>query len=75
VSTNVGSLFCLHGVKVFDEATLMAHCSAERYEQAPVVSVLVKVSKPSWLVGILPGARIITIKDLMASNQHSFIHN
>jgi hypothetical protein len=49
VSTNVKTMICLHGVKLFDEAVLMVHGMAGRYGQVPAVQMPVKTSVASFL--------------------------
>jgi hypothetical protein len=45
VSTNVGSLICLHRVKVLDEAASVAHGMDGSYGQGPIVPMVVKPPK------------------------------
>jgi hypothetical protein len=69
VSTNVESLIRLHGVKVFDLTVRLTHWTVgmRPYQWSP------KLLSLDYLVGFLPGARIIVIKVSMAFNQHIFV--
>jgi hypothetical protein len=49
VSTNVETMICLHGVKLFDEAVLMVHGTAGRYGQVPAVQMPVKTFVASFI--------------------------
>jgi hypothetical protein len=66
VYTNVESLIRLHGVKVFDQTVRLTHWTVgmRPYQWSP------KLLSLDYLVGFLPGARIIVIQVLMAFNQH-----
>jgi hypothetical protein len=71
--TNVGSVFRLQGVKVFDKAVLMAHGTSGPYDWPQPYQCSLKHLSPPFSMDSLLGARINVIKALMASNQHIFV--
>jgi hypothetical protein len=70
LSTNVGTLIRLHGVKVFDRVVPPAHSMAGRYGWVLSIPVVAKTSVHGCLLGSPQGARIDIFNALMASNQH-----
>jgi hypothetical protein len=58
-------------VKVFDEAVRLTHGTAGPYGRATAVPVVAKASLLDYLLGFLPGARIIVINVLMVFNQNN----